>query len=199
MSKLGNALGVITALVVGVVAAPRQAHALPVLGGQIFANGGTVTVEILPKSASFTDHLFLDPPPGAGPASPIATNNDVGSIFNLGSFAAGTELVFGITADDTDFGGGPGPTFFEYRMGPASRNPDGVIHATVNFLDASTADVAFEDKNVATPGYDNDLNDTIFRFVGVAPENPIPEPASMVLFGLGALGAGLLRGRKRSV
>ncbi len=198
MSKLGNALGVMTALVVGVVSAPQQAHALPVLGGEIFANGGTVTVEILPKSASFTDHLFLDPPPGAGPALPIATNNDVGSIFNLGSFAAGTELVFGIKVEDTEFSP-PGTTLFEYRMGPASRNPDGVIHETVDFVDASTAIVSFEDKNTGTPGYDNDLNDTIFKFVGVAPENPIPEPASMVLFGLGALGAGLLRGRKRSV
>jgi hypothetical protein len=141
--------------------------------------------------------LFLEVPLDNIVLPAIATNNQTGQVFNLGSFAAGAELVFGIEVNDTQIAGGP--TVFRYRMGEASRNPDNIIHAQVDFINATTADVGFEDKNLNTPGFDGDYNDTIFRFVGVAPtENVIPEPGTMLLLGLGMVGAGL-RGRKRSV
>jgi hypothetical protein len=196
MMKAGKLVGTLSVLALGLLAAPKPAQAIPVLGAILEAQGGDVTVQLLTPSAAFVSRLFLDPPPGGGPAFPIASNTDTVPVFNLGPFAAGTDLIFGIEVEDTEFGSGT--TIFQYRMGPGGVNPDGIPHAQVEFLNATTATVGFEDKNLGTPGIDFDYNDLIFRFVGVGPENVIPEPGTMLLLGLGMVGAGL-RGRKRSV
>ncbi len=126
-----------------------------IIGGQLFATGGNVTVEVLPASAGYTSELHLISP---GPDRFIALNHDVGTVVNLGSFTAGVELVFGIYVRDT------GDTF---RMGPASRNPDGIEHAGVDNTAPGVAIVGFED---LLGGGDLDYDDNVFKFTGgIAP------------------------------
>ena len=147
-------------LVLLLVARATQAQAsAPVLGGQLFSTGEKVTIEVLPASAALTSTLYLLEPEEVR----IATNRDVGAKVTVGPYASGEELIFGIRVDGR-----------EYRMGPGSRNPDGVIHATVQFLDDGCAIVGFED---LFGGGDRDYNDNVFRFCGgIAPEPPPPPP-----------------------
>lgn len=130
------------------------------LGGQLFATGGEVTVEILPSTAGFTSELWLHE--STAPYNRvvlIGTNREVGKVVNLGSFPTGQELVFGIYVRDT------GDTFL---IGPADRNPDMIPHADVIFLGSGDALVGFED---LLGGGDRDYDDNIFRFTGgIAPE-----------------------------
>jgi RHS repeat-associated protein/uncharacterized repeat protein (TIGR01451 family) len=152
----------VAALVAGVLPAakptPVKAADPAGLGGQLFSTGQSVEVEVLPASAGFTSELWLFEP---GPERRLATNRDVGTVVQLGIFPAGVELVFGIKVLNT------GNTF---KMGPGSRNPDGIPHAVVTFLDNGRARVGFED---LFGGGDRDYNDNIFEFRGgIQPEPP---------------------------
>jgi Domain of unknown function (DUF4114) len=136
-------------------AAPVKAQA--VIGGQLFATGGTVDVVVLPGSAGFTTQLFLQHPDGS--RTNVALNTEVGKHVTVGPFPAGEELVFGITM--------PGQRFL---MGPASRNPDGIAHAQVTETGVRTFLVGFED---LFGGGDRDYDDTVFQFTGnLAPNRP---------------------------
>jgi hypothetical protein len=140
-----------------VVAAPAKAEA--VIGGQLFATGGTVDIVLQPPTATFTTRLFVLHPDGT--RNNIALNTEVGKHVTVGPFPAGRELVFGIT-----FLNG-GPTFF---MGPASRNPDGIAHAEVTETGVRTFLVGFED---VFGGGDRDYDDNVFQFTGnLAPNRP---------------------------
>lgn len=139
-----------------------RASAEPVLGGQLFSTGGVVSVEVLPATASLTSELYLFEP---GPAQLLATNRDVGTIVEIGPFPVGAELIFGIRVNGNEF-----------RLGPAERNPDDLVHAQVDFVLPDVAVVGFED---LFNGGDLDYDDNVFRFSGrIAPEAPleIPEP-----------------------
>ncbi len=138
---------------------PAFAQTPPVLGGQLFSTGAPVEVEVLPASAALTSQLWLLEPQEVF----IATNRDVGTVVQVGPFDAGVELLFGIRVGGNEF-----------RMGPAERNPDNVIHAQVEFIDEFTAIVGFED---LFGGGDRDYDDNVFEFRGgIAPEPPDPEP-----------------------
>lgn len=130
-----------------------------VLGGQLYSTGTEVTIEVLPATAALQSTLFLLEPEEVR----IATNRDVGSVVTVGPYEAGSELLFGIRVSGQ-----------EYRMGPADRNPDGIVHARVEFLDHGCAIVGFED---LFGGGDRDYDDNRFRFCGgIASEPPAPEP-----------------------
>jgi len=159
-----------------------NAFATPVLGEEIYYEGGSVEVTVLPYEAGFTSTLYLFL---AGSRSLIASNVEVGKVVNLGNlaslgFAVGDELVFGIAVAQT------ASVFF---TGPASRNFDNVAHATVDYTSASdVAVLQFED---LWGGGDKDYNDANFLITGinlVAPPR-VPEPASVILliFGLAGL------------
>jgi hypothetical protein len=108
-------------------------------GGRIFANGGEVTVQILPgnPAAIFTSQIRLQSP---APVQSIGSNTQVGTTVSLGTFPSGTELIFDILVNDSIT-----PGLFTYSTGPGSRNPDGVAHADVLCLGGGVSQVSFED------------------------------------------------------
>src|SRR5829696_2036872 len=130
------------------------------VGGQLFATGGTVELDVRPATAGFTSELFLQNQDGTrGPT--LALNTEVGKHVELGPFPAGRELVFGIYVRNTSR---------TYLMGPGARNFDGVPHAVVTAVAERAFDVGFED---VQGGGDRDYDDNVFRFTGnLAPNRP---------------------------
>jgi hypothetical protein len=142
------------AVLVGLLAAPAQAT--PILEQTLIATGGDVVVTFVSTGAGYTSELFLD---GAvGDELGAIFNNwttDLGSSVNLGSFAAGTELVFKLLVQQT------GDAFY---TGGGSRNLDGLVHAALENV-AGQVLVGFED---LYGGGDLDYDDLVFAFVNVA-------------------------------
>lgn len=133
-----------------------SAVAQPVLGGQLFSSGGMIEIEVRPATAALRSELYLFEP---GPEQFLATNRDVGTVVEIGPFPAGVELVFGIRVGGNEF-----------RLGPADRNPDGIVHGQVNFTGPGEAIVGFED---LLNGGDRDYDDNVFLFTGgIAPTPP---------------------------
>ena len=143
-------------------------QAMAQIGGQLFATGDPVEVEVLPSNAGFTSELRLFEPL---PERTLALNSETGKIVPLGSFPSGTELIFGIFVQNT------GNTF---KMGPASRNPDNVIHAEVVPVSQGIYNVGFEDQ---FGGGDLDLDDNVFQFRGGILNEPTASEESIPTLG----------------
>ncbi len=180
--KLAAAAG---ALLLGLILSSSVAGAAPILGQQIYYEGGNVQVTVLPYSAAYTSQLIL-----FSTSSPlvIAASSQVGQTFNLGNLAAlygiapGSELIFGILVLNT------GNTF---KMGPGGRNPDGVEHVLVDYAEGYGGDVALLGFEDLFGGRDHDYNDANFQIQGGIGIRQVSEPASLILrhFGLAALAA----------
>jgi hypothetical protein len=128
--------------------APSSLQASPIVGARITASGsGSSHVEILAPSGVFVSQIFLVSPVSMF----IGLSTEVGKVVQLGHFPAGVELVFQIHVLNT------GDNFF---TGPATRNPDGIAHAAVDFINPVQAIVEFED---LFGGGDLDFNDVNFR------------------------------------
>lgn len=131
----------------------------------VVARDGEVIAKFLGGGqAVYSNDLYLDSP--AGVFSGIIFNNQtspVGSTVNLGTFKAGTELVFRIHVNDTGR---------DLITGLASRNTDGAVHARVYDSGLETF-VGFEDLEAGGPpdgscpngGYN--FEDLLFSFTNV--------------------------------
>jgi hypothetical protein len=134
---------------------------IPGLGGRVFSTGAFVQIVVQEPFADFTSQIKLFAP---GPVRTLASSRDVGRVINLGTFPAGTELVFGITVQETRT---------TFKMGPGARNPDRVPHAIVECLGDGNANVGFEDK---VNSDSLDYNDVRFQI------RQIPPSAAQVTF-----------------
>jgi hypothetical protein len=168
----------LAALVLG-LSFPCGAMATPVIGQQLYYEGGNVAVTVLPYSAAYTSNLYLYS--SGGPVF-IANSSQVGTFVNLGNLAtaygihAGDELIFGILVLNT------GNSFL---MGPGSRNLDGIAHASVDYVEGSSSDRAILSFEDLFGGGDFDYNDAIFKVEGGIGLRRVPEPASLTLLLLG--------------
>lgn len=164
---------------------PVAANAVPILGANVIvASDGEVVAKFLGHTAGYTNELYLDLPlNGIG----VIFNNHVtpvGTTLSLGTFTAGTELVFRIHVLNT------GESFY---TGDASRNPDGLFHAVVDDAYSPTETyVGFED---LFGGGDLDYDDLNFSFTNVRAD-PVPDSGTTALALAGAL-AGLAALRRR--
>lgn len=166
------------------------AHAVPILGGSVVVeNDGEVIAKFLGHTAGYTNLLYLDSPTnGIG----MIFNNQTaiwGSTVNLGSFTAGTELIFRINVLNTGY---------IFYTGPASRNADNLAHAVVDDAFSPTETyVGFED---LYGGGDKDYDDLMFSFTNVKGTNeppPVPDSGATAMLCAGAF-LGLVAIRRAS-
>lgn len=140
---------------------------------------GEIILTFLSSEATFSSDLFLQ-----GATDSILNNHTAtsGTQYSLGNFEAGTTLNFGLLVNTI------GATFFN---GPASTNPDNVIHAAYSDEVGNSITVGFED---LLGGGDLDYNDLVFSLTNVyaatTPVSPVSEPETYAMFmaGLGLMG-----------
>jgi hypothetical protein len=176
-----------------------QARATPI-EPTLIATGGDVVVTFESTGAGYTSYLFLDGPAGDGIGVIFNTwTTELGTAVSLGSFDAGTELVFKLLV---------WPTADVFYTGAASRNLDGLVHARVESR-AGRVFVGFED---IYGGGDLDYDDLVFAFVNVragidpgvdlgdTPGTPaaVDEPATLMLLGSGLAMLGVVIRRQKS-
>jgi uncharacterized protein DUF4114 len=155
----------------------------------LVAGGGDVTVTITADSSSAadTDVLSLyavNPNSGivtlVNPLTTPLVNNQttpIGTQVDLGSFVAGSELIFQVVNENT------ATTF--YSGSDSSLNPDGVVHFDVQGTSGGSTTVGVEDLDKAQSS-DYDYNDVVYTFTGVSAADPVPETSSTLpLFGMG--------------
>jgi hypothetical protein len=176
------------------LAVPVAAIAFPIAtegteGLKVLAGGGTVIATYQGNSAGYSNDLYLVTNDEIDNNDIFIFNNHasaIGSTVNLGSFTAGTELVFRLFVRDTGM---------DYFTGPAMRNEDYSFHARVqqNWAPNTTL-VSFEDLFEGP----FDFNDLSFSFTNTATTTQVPEPASALLLGLGLAGVAFARRRRKA-
>jgi hypothetical protein len=145
-------------------------QANPILGGQIFANGGAVYATFTGSDAGYDNLLFLATTSSGTIFEGHATV--VGTTAFLGNFAAGTELEFALNNQQGNI----------WYTGSGSRNSDGLAHALVDGSTPGLVSVGFEDLN---GGGDKDYNDLQFTVRNAS----VPDTTgTLVLMGMAMVG-----------
>lgn len=201
MSRAAAGLALLTLPMVGLAGPITGGVELgkPIIGGKmIVGKDGDVTATFAGKDAAYSGSLFVYSP--TGKSMVFSSSAAVGTTVNIGTFAAGTELVFGYTVHDT------GHTFL---TGPKSANADGAEHAKAvttydSALDQYMTMVGMED---LWGGGDMDYNDFQFLLSNVIDPldtlavpgalASVPEPGPIALLGIGALMFGWMGRRAR--
>ncbi len=147
------------------------------IGAKLYSGGNDtdVIVEFAYSSAGYKNVFKLSSPKSIdlgwsqGEMPSGRTGADIGTTWNLGRFSNGTELIFADTAN--------GKTYY---TGPASRNPDNMVHGAVTYIgsvgNSKKYLVTFED---FYGGGDKDYNDLEFYVIGnlyVLSTTPTPAP-----------------------
>jgi hypothetical protein len=157
--------------------AATQLKADPLLGADIYvAADGNVVATFVSQTAGLDNELYLFLV--GGPQFVFHNHaNFPGDTVDLGYFAAGTLLKFGIYVPATGF---------TYYSGSGADNPDLIPHAVVDVGATSTL-VGFED---LFGGGDGDYDDTVFSFTNVTASVPDQgATALLMVLGLAALAA----------
>ena len=112
-----------------------------------------------------------------------------GSAIQLAGGVTASHVIFSITGDMSETGGGPG--------GPGGPGSQGVgtfldINGKISISDATVT-------GAIIGGMNNDIALTSGSHINQVPFQQTPEPGSMLLMGLGGLGFALFAGRRRSL
>ncbi len=149
------------------------------------ANDGEVMLTFLSKEAAYSNDIYL-----AGTQGKILNNQTaaVNQQFSLGSFQAGTELIFSMFVNNTSY------TFFN---GKAENNLDKILHTAYEIRPDNLIIVGFED---LFNGGDRDYDDLVFSLSNVDVKKlvvtPVPEPETYAMLLAGLLMLGAVRRRK---
>ena len=133
---------------------PNDVHNnLTAAGGEVFVTGGQeIIATFFNGSAGYNSELFLHQPTeifiGQQNHTPDGTQT------SLGIFSKGQKLIFSLYVPETDH------TFYS---GPASSNPDGIVHARIVEADTNLWYGGFEDLEY---GGDSDFDDVCFIIEG---------------------------------
>jgi len=164
-----------------------QPAAAAIIGGSVIVqNTGEVFATYRGNSAQYSNDLYLESPDGPFRTSFIFNNktSPLGVPVSLGSFTAGTELIFHLHVNDTGD---------DWYSGPATRNSDGHAHTRITDAWSPTESlVEFEDLR-DTPEGNGGFNDLAFSFSNTG--SVVPEPATYALFAAGIV---MLLGLQRS-
>jgi len=169
--------------------APNGSQVLPV-GETLIATGGDVIVTFLgPTGAYYDESIFLASP--GGPSVDFFQNHATkkGDTVNLGTFASGTIITFGLHVADS------GETYY---TGSGDGNPDGSVHAYV--VDdwqgvPGLTYVGFEDMYANLPA-DWGYVDEVFAVQGAV--GSVPDSASTALLLVVSAG-GMLMWHRRAL
>ena len=121
------------------------------IGGNLLAedDGEDVIVTCVAKGGGYTHELYLD-----NTNTFICDSADVGTQVNLGTFPAGTELIFRLDVLSSGY---------SYYTGAAERNPDDEIHVRIDSTESGAYRFGFED---LYGGGDRDYDDCVFEVSG---------------------------------
>ena len=175
-----------------------------VLGSKVIvASTGDVTATFVTGSGAFSDFLYLDNPGSAWANNGLGVSGNWifenhesvgGQTVDLGTFTAGTELLFQVVADTTgndyiqgNYSGVDNGAVYNWYSGPGSRNADTFAHNFVDSADFTPPLVGFEDLP-GTPGYpgpgDANYEDIQYNFSNVVAVSAPDVASTIALLGM---------------